>query len=174
MERYTFWQGDPMPQAWKELYRIALRETDNAKLSQRVADAHHAIVEAIKHMSAPRAGTEQQMLSDALSGLRVLQSECDRKNASSRKSSTPSEPQAATTSMREVTCPSIEEFICPFCATMGVSLLVGKVSFSATMGGEELCERETVPLTALICAKSHLFFVRDSDMASKLGMHSTS
>jgi hypothetical protein len=81
----------------------------------------------------------------------------------------PSTPrEEATASMRSVICPSLLEVTCPFCAKTDVSLFIGKVSFSATMGGDDLCNRETVTLAALICEKSHLFFVRESDMVSKL------
>jgi hypothetical protein len=44
-------------------------------------------------------------------------------------------------------------------------MLMGKANFFATWGDKELCD-EKVSLTALICAKSHLFFVLEHDMAA--------
>jgi hypothetical protein len=58
------------------------------------------------------------------------------------------------------------EFACPFCARIEVSMLMGKVNFSATMGDEPLCDPVNTKLAALICANSHLFFVLESDMAA--------
>jgi hypothetical protein len=74
--------------------------------------------------------------------------------------------QAVETTFRVVSSPSLWEFDCPFCGKTEVSMFIGKVSFSATMGGESLCEPVKPTLVALICADSHLFFVLESDMAA--------
>jgi hypothetical protein len=49
--------GTPRPRGWKELYELAMMETDPAKLSPLIADAHRAILDRIqetltKHVSA--------------------------------------------------------------------------------------------------------------------------
>jgi hypothetical protein len=45
---------------------------------------------------------------------------------------------------------------------------MGTVVFSAKMGDKELCDPVKVTLAAPICAKSHLFFVSESDMAGTM------
>jgi hypothetical protein len=45
---------------------------------------------------------------------------------------------------------------------------MGTVVFSTKMGDKELCDPVKVTLAALICAKSHLFFVLKSDMAGTM------
>jgi hypothetical protein len=59
--------------------------------------------------------------------------------------------------------PARVEFACPFCGRTEVSLVIGKVIFSATIGN--LDAPVTVGLAALICVKSHLFFVKENDVA---------
>jgi hypothetical protein len=62
----------PCPLDWKQLYQLALVELDPAKLPQRIADARMALLDRIEDtLKNPGLG-EQQMLSDALNGLRVL------------------------------------------------------------------------------------------------------
>jgi hypothetical protein len=60
------------------------------------------------------------------------------------------------------------DFACPFCNKTQVSLFMGTVVFSAKMGDKELCDPVKVTLAAPICAKSHLFFVPESDMAGTM------
>jgi len=58
---------------------------------------------------------------------------------------------------------------CPFCGgTAEVSMIMGKVVFSAIVGDEELCDAERVSLAGFICTKAHLFFVLETDMAATL------
>jgi hypothetical protein len=38
----------PRPQGWKELYELAILETDPAKLAPLIADAHKAILDRIQ------------------------------------------------------------------------------------------------------------------------------
>lgn len=67
---------------WRELYRLAITEPDARILPMRAAAAYHAIMERIQAtvMNHGRDGQrdEQQMMSDALSGLRLLQKESER------------------------------------------------------------------------------------------------
>jgi hypothetical protein len=51
---------------------------------------------------------------------------------------------------------------CPFCANTDVVFLMGKVSFSATISGDDLLGGAQ-PLAAVICSKSHVFFLREQD-----------
>ena len=60
---------------WNELYRLAVTETDVRHLPKRIADAHRAIMERIEATAAKPRSEEQQMMNDALHGLRVLQQE---------------------------------------------------------------------------------------------------
>jgi hypothetical protein len=84
------------------------------------------------------------------------------------KSSPPTKLQTARANFRAVSSPDLFEFACPFCAKTEVSMFMGKVNFSATIGNEELCNPVKVTLAALICAKSHVFFVLESDLATAL------
>ena len=71
--------GAPGSLDWKQLYQLALVELDPAKLPQRIADARVAVLERIEDtLKNPGIG-EQQMLNDALNGLRVLRQEYDRR-----------------------------------------------------------------------------------------------
>ncbi len=73
---------------WRELYRLAITETDSRVLPMRIAAAHHAIMDRIQATAGEHGHNkdethdgqldEQQKISDALSGLRVLQKECER------------------------------------------------------------------------------------------------
>lgn len=67
--------GTPHPVDWHELYRLALTETAPRNLPKRIADAHAAIMDRIKVTAATPRDWEQQMMDDALHGLRVLQEE---------------------------------------------------------------------------------------------------
>ena len=63
------------PQGWKELYARALLETDPAKLSPLIADAHKAILDRIQETLTKPLSAEHERLSDALNGLRTLRHE---------------------------------------------------------------------------------------------------
>jgi hypothetical protein len=67
---------------------------------------------------------------------------------------------------RSVSSPSLFEFACPFCGKTEVSMIMGQVVFSAIVSNEELCDPVKVTLAALTCAKSHVFFVLDRDLAA--------
>ena len=81
------------------------------------------------------------------------------------KSAPPSNLESARAILRSVCSPPLRDLDCPFCGETEVSMLMGKANFFATWGDKELCD-EKVSLTALICAKSHLFFVLEHDMAA--------
>ena len=83
------------------------------------------------------------------------------------KSAPPSNLESARAILRSVCSPPLRDLDCPFCGETEVSMLMGKANFFATWGDKELCD-EKVSLTALICAKSHLFFVLENDMAATL------
>jgi hypothetical protein len=85
-----------------------------------------------------------------------------RKSPPTQKKSPPTELQ----NLREVSSPWLFEFACPFCGKTEVSMFVGDVEFSAIIGREELSEPLNVALAGLMCAKSHVFFVLESDMAA--------
>jgi hypothetical protein len=67
--------GTPCPQGWKELYEFAMLETDPAKLSPLIADAHKAILDRIQETLTKPLSAEYQWLHDALNGLRTLRHE---------------------------------------------------------------------------------------------------
>ena len=67
--------GTPRPQDWKELYQLAMLETDPAKLPPLISDAHRAILDRIQEMLAKPISAEHERLSDALCGLRTLRDE---------------------------------------------------------------------------------------------------
>jgi hypothetical protein len=67
--------GTPCPQGWDELYELAMLETDPAKLSPLIADAHKAILDRIQETLTKPLSTEHQRLGDALNGLRTLREE---------------------------------------------------------------------------------------------------
>ena len=64
--------GTPRPQDWKELYHLAMLETDPAKLAPLIADAHSAILDRIQETLTKPISDEHERLSDALSGLGTL------------------------------------------------------------------------------------------------------
>ncbi len=65
----------PRPRGWKELYELAILETDPAKLAPLIADAHKAILDRIQETLAKPLSAETERLSDALNGLRTLRQE---------------------------------------------------------------------------------------------------
>jgi hypothetical protein len=66
----------PVSRNWRELYTAALFETDDNRLSARIADAEKAIVARARELFSVGSDTieEDQALDDALYALRALQS----------------------------------------------------------------------------------------------------
>jgi hypothetical protein len=62
-----------------------------------------------------------------------------------------------------VTCRALPDVTCPYCATAELVFLMGKVSVSATISGDDL-RSDHLPLVAAVCLKSHLFFLREKDV----------
>jgi hypothetical protein len=59
---------------WKELYRLAVLETDPVKLPRRISNARDAILNRIQeNLTKHRDCHEHQQLTDAVNGLHVLQ-----------------------------------------------------------------------------------------------------
>ncbi len=86
---------------WRELYRLAITETDSRILPMRIAAAHHAIMDRIQATAGEHGRkdethdgelNEQQVISDALRGLRVLQKELERLRQ--QNENLPTDPQA--------------------------------------------------------------------------------
>src|SRR3981081_2157402 len=67
--------GTPRPQDWKELYQLAMLETDPAKLPRLISAAHRAILARVPERLAKPTSAEHERLSDALTGLRPLRQE---------------------------------------------------------------------------------------------------
>ena len=67
--------GTPRPQDWKELYQLAILETNPAKLAPLIADAHKAILDRIQETLTKPLSAETERLGDALNGLRTLREE---------------------------------------------------------------------------------------------------
>jgi hypothetical protein len=64
---------EPLLADWKQQYQAALLETDPAKLSKRISEAHAAIKSRIKEQ--PLASEEYSALMSALRFLRILEKE---------------------------------------------------------------------------------------------------
>jgi hypothetical protein len=59
---------------WKEFYRLAVIETDSAKLPSRISDARTSILDRIEEtLWKPTRYDERQELLDALNSLHTLQ-----------------------------------------------------------------------------------------------------
>ena len=72
--------GAPHQPDWQELYTFAMIELNPVKLPQRIADARAAILDRIQEtISKPSHYNERQQLADALTGLRVLRQEYERR-----------------------------------------------------------------------------------------------
>jgi hypothetical protein len=56
---------------WKELYQCAMRETDAAKMPQRITDANRAILERIEELLTNPTQGEHRELDIALRRLRA-------------------------------------------------------------------------------------------------------
>jgi hypothetical protein len=61
-----------------------------------------------------------------------------------------------------VICRALSDVTCPYCANADLIFLMGKVSFSATICGDDLFN--DLALVAVICSKSHRFFLREKDV----------
>jgi len=68
-------------QSWKDLYQIAMCESDVNKLSDRIADAEAAIVLRARHLyyTSGDSSEEQESLDDALCILHALRSSLKRR-----------------------------------------------------------------------------------------------
>ena len=66
----------PNPEHWRDFYRAALLETDNARLPERVTKAEQVIVTRARQLFGGAIDDleESQALDDALYALRALQS----------------------------------------------------------------------------------------------------
>lgn len=66
--------------------------------------------------------------------------------------------------VRSTSYPSSQAIACPFCANADVVHLTGKITFGAKISGNDLFDGEPQPLAAFICPRSHVFFLRESDI----------
>jgi hypothetical protein len=66
------------PLDWKELYKLAMVESDPSMLPGRIAEARHSILDRVEERLAKPLDPEHQQLHDALNGLRVLHQEYQR------------------------------------------------------------------------------------------------
>jgi hypothetical protein len=73
--------------------------------------------------------------------------------------------QIARANFRPASATTVGEFGCPFCGKNDPAVFMGKVDFSARMGSDDLLEQASVSLAALICEKSHMFFVLEADVS---------
>lgn len=76
--------------------------------------------------------------------------------------------QIAKASFRAADATIQGEFGCPFCGKADLAIFMGKVDFSAKIGSDDLLDDANVSLAAIICGKSHLFFVLEADLAKTL------
>ena len=60
------------PPVWKQLYQVALLECDGTKVSKRVEDARHAILDRVEDLLTCPATEEHRALQDAYRHLRSL------------------------------------------------------------------------------------------------------
>jgi hypothetical protein len=58
---------------WHELYQAAMLELDNGKMSKRIFDARHAILDRAEEILMGAPSDERGALNDALQALRVLE-----------------------------------------------------------------------------------------------------
>jgi hypothetical protein len=68
-------KGRKSADAWKELYKIALLETDRTKVSARVAEAHAAISLQLNSLASSASSAEYAALKDAQKFLCLLEKE---------------------------------------------------------------------------------------------------
>jgi|KBSMisStaDraftv2_1062788.scaffolds.fasta_scaffold00276_11 hypothetical protein len=67
--------GNASPASWKQLYRLALLETDAGKITARVGEARSAISDRIRLMASDLSNEEHDSLQTALRFLRILEKE---------------------------------------------------------------------------------------------------
>jgi hypothetical protein len=91
----------------------------------------------------------------------------DRKQFMNGQSSTEYSGLTSVLGIVSVTCPSLPDVSCPFCADIDLALLMGKVNFSATISGDDLFDGAPQLLVAVLCSKSHVFFLRENDALPK-------
>jgi len=60
---------------WRELYRKAMLETDQAKASQHIHEARNAILGRVEQLFFDPVSGEHKLLKDALRFLQILQNE---------------------------------------------------------------------------------------------------
>jgi hypothetical protein len=80
-------EDDFQDEKWLDLYRTAILELEHAKITGRIEDARLAIVLRVEKLQTLPGlhDEERQAITDALSGLRVLQHEQDRYDADEKK-----------------------------------------------------------------------------------------
>jgi hypothetical protein len=73
----------PSPPSWRELYTVALFESDRNRIPSRIAEAERAIVARARELFSSGIDTieEDQALDDALYALHALQSCLDYRTA---------------------------------------------------------------------------------------------
>jgi hypothetical protein len=67
--------GNASPASWKQLYRLALLETDTGKIRARVGEARSAISDRLQLMTSDSSSEEFDSLQAALRFLRILEKE---------------------------------------------------------------------------------------------------
>jgi len=67
--------GNASPASWKQLYRLALLETDAGKIRARVGEARSAISDRLQLMTSDSSSEEFDSLQAALRFLRILEKE---------------------------------------------------------------------------------------------------
>jgi len=70
--------GASRPPDWKDLYQLAILETDPAKLPLLITKANDAILDQIEQSDAVSLEGELALLNDALHALRLLRREYER------------------------------------------------------------------------------------------------
>ena len=67
--------GDIVPPSWKQLYQLALLETDARKITRRVGEARNAISDRLHVVASDPANEEFSSLQSALRFLHILEKE---------------------------------------------------------------------------------------------------
>jgi hypothetical protein len=67
--------GNASPASWKQLYQLALLETDTGKITARVGEARSAISDRLSVMESTLSIEEFDSLQAALRFLRILEKE---------------------------------------------------------------------------------------------------
>jgi hypothetical protein len=65
---------EPTEHDWRELYKIALLETDWSKMEDRIQPAERTMQERLHEFSLHHGGTpeDNQAIADAMNGLKIL------------------------------------------------------------------------------------------------------